>query len=390
MASSNVSSKTILFKREKEFWYRIPSLLHVPNTDTLLAFAEKRLGPKDENADVLMLRKGTYKNGNLELSSPPKGCVLKDHRSMNPCPVYDKDTNTIFLLFIAVFGNTPEHQQIRTGKNVTRLCHVSSEDQGQTWSNVTDLTACTIGQCIKEWATFAVGPGHGTQLRSGRLIIPAYAYQKQSGSGTKARAFTFFSDDHGKTWSFGQFVSKEECGECQMVQVSRADENCILYCNARSNKHGKKQCRVQTFSTDGGLTFMDAHLVEKLVEPPNGCHGSIISFPQHHCQQEKNVLKSGEDIEVILFSHTTNSKSRKDLGIYLNTCPDSTHTWTEPWVINSGPSAYSELALVELPTEEVPLVACLYECGSSRECEQISFSVFQLDEVLQNLLRRKP
>ncbi|XP_042193661.1 sialidase-4-like [Callorhinchus milii] len=113
MASSNVSSKTILFKREKEFWYRIPSLLHVPNTDTLLAFAEKRLGPKDENADVLMLRKGTYKkplkNFEWENVTSVQAARLKDHRSMNPCPVYDKDTNTIFLLFIAVFGNTPEN-----------------------------------------------------------------------------------------------------------------------------------------------------------------------------------------------------------------------------------------------------------------------------------------
>ena len=74
---------------------------------------------------------------------------LPGHRSMNPCPVYDEFTGTLFLFFIAVLGHTSESYQLVTGKNVTRLCYVSSTDNGDTWSPVTDLTKKVIGDTIK-------------------------------------------------------------------------------------------------------------------------------------------------------------------------------------------------------------------------------------------------
>lgn len=74
---------------------------------------------------------------------------LPGHRSMNPCPVYDEFTGTLFLFFIAVFGHTSESYQLVTGKNVTRLCYICSTDDGDTWSPVTDLTKKVIGDTIK-------------------------------------------------------------------------------------------------------------------------------------------------------------------------------------------------------------------------------------------------
>lgn len=68
---------------------------------------------------------------------------------MNPCPVYDEFTGTLFLFFIAVFGHTSESYQLVTGKNVTRLCYICSTDDGDTWSPVTDLTKKVIGDTIK-------------------------------------------------------------------------------------------------------------------------------------------------------------------------------------------------------------------------------------------------
>lgn len=74
---------------------------------------------------------------------------LPDHRSMNPCPVYDEFTDTLFLFFIAVLGHTSESYQLATGNNLTRLCYVCSTDDGVTWSPVTDLTTKVIGDTIK-------------------------------------------------------------------------------------------------------------------------------------------------------------------------------------------------------------------------------------------------
>ncbi|XP_060702613.1 sialidase-2-like [Hemiscyllium ocellatum] len=406
MASSNSSNTTVLFKKEDNFGYRIPALLHIPDTDMLLAISEKRLGPHDENADTLMLRKGTYNKSSKNFEWDDVTCIesarLKDHRSMNPCPVYDKETGKIFLFFIAVYEDMTEQYQINSGRNVTRLCFVTSVDGGKSWSPVNDLTDNQISEHFNNWATFAVGPGHGIQLRSGRLIIPAYAYKKKPIG--QSHAFTFYSDDHGEIWSVGDFLSKEECGECQIVAMNQGNESEIVYCNARSMKHGEHQYRVQAFSTDGGATFTDGCLVKKLVEPPKGCHGSIIHFPKskiskpnikseienYRFQQEKDASKSTVDFEIILFSHTTSMESRRDLGIYLCTYQDHPLPWTDPWIICPGPSGYSELAFIEIPGIEIPLVACLFECGSTSESDQISFTVSQVDEIIQNILEIKP
>lgn len=75
--------------------------------------------------------------------------TLQHHRSMNPCPLYDEFTGTLFLFFITVLGRTPEAYQIITGQNVTRLCCVTSTDQGLSWSTATDLTQQVIGGAIK-------------------------------------------------------------------------------------------------------------------------------------------------------------------------------------------------------------------------------------------------
>lgn len=75
--------------------------------------------------------------------------VLPGHRSMNPCPVYDEFTGTLFLFFIAILGHTSESYQLTTGKNLSRLCFTCSTDDGKTWSPVTDLTKKVIGDTIK-------------------------------------------------------------------------------------------------------------------------------------------------------------------------------------------------------------------------------------------------
>lgn len=73
---------------------------------------------------------------------------------MNPCPVYDTFTGTLFLFFIAVLGHTTEEYQLATGNNVTRLCYVHSQDHGVTWSPAIDLTKKVIGDTIKRESLF--------------------------------------------------------------------------------------------------------------------------------------------------------------------------------------------------------------------------------------------
>uniref|UniRef100_A0A8C6T0B2 exo-alpha-sialidase n=1 Tax=Neogobius melanostomus TaxID=47308 RepID=A0A8C6T0B2_9GOBI len=362
MKSPYYPARSVLFHKEPNgVTYRVPALLYLSGSKTMLAFCEERLSPSDSQAHLLVMRKDGLHQLQWEDMHVLGTAFLPGHRSMNPCPVHDEFTGTVFLFFIAVLGHTSESQQLITGKNVTRLCFVSSLDNGDTWSPVTDLTQTVIGETIKEWATFALGPGHGIQLKSGRLMIPAY---------TTPRAFCFHSDTHGRTWRFGEAVPGPESVECQVVSVDEEDGTNILYCNARS----PLGYRVQALSLDDGAVFQEGQLVPRLVEPRNGCHGSIVGFPHRW---------------PVFYCHPTWNTARKDLGVFLSLFPRDPDSWRGPWVIYDGPSAYSDVAYLELsPSPGAPpavAFACLFECGTNSAYDQICFSIFTLYELIDHL-----
>ncbi|KAL9844780.1 sialidase-4 [Geothlypis trichas] len=470
MGSRHFPARTVLFERESSgVTYRVPALLYLPCVAKLLAFAEERLSADDAHANLLVLRRGSIYGSYVEWEDMRvlETATLQHHRSMNPCPLYDEFTGTLFLFFITVLGRTPEAYQIVTGQNVTRLCCVTSADQGLSWSTAMDLTQQVIGATIKDWATFALGPGHGIQLRSGRLLVPAYSYHIDCKEcfgqlcKTTPHSFAFYSDDHGRAWRFGEFIPNLQSGECQLVSVDEEDGSNVLYCNARS----PLGFRVQALSTDDGAVFHGGQLVQRLVEPPHGCHGSVIGFPAplvygpaasrdtglpsrdtglpsrgsgrrllpgalrtrragaaelpagSHREPHEDcpgpgqrggahsaALVQGDSAATpsptpffqaptwILYSHPTSAMSRVNMGVHLSTFPRDAESWTEPWVIYEGPSAYSDLAYLELPQREAPLAggtaiafACLYENGMRSPYEQISFSMFTLHDVLQNI-----
>lgn len=276
-----------------------------------------------------------------------------------------------------------------------------------------------------EWATFALGPGHGIQLKSGRLLIPAYTYHIDCREcfgqlcRTTPHAFCFHSDNHGRTWRFGEAVPGPDSVECQVVSVDEEDGTNVLYCNARS----PLGYRVQALSLDDGAVFQEGQLVQRLVEPRNGCHGSIVGFPapihllQHpegtpRCRHWTSFLnpshpdspthtstvstnhKASPDFLTptwVVYSHPTWSTTRMDLGVFLSLFPRDPDSWRGPWVIYEGPSAYSDLAYLELPTSpgSPPAVAfaCLFECGPKTAYDEICFCIFTLYELIDNLPR---
>ncbi|KAF7218850.1 sialidase-4 [Nothobranchius furzeri] len=425
MRSPYFPARTVLFHKEPNgVTYRVPALIYVSRFRTFLAFCEERLSPSDSQAHLLIMRKGTFYRNYVEWEDMRVlgTAFLPGHRSMNPCPVYDEFTGTLLLFFIAVLGNTSESYQLVTGNNVTRLCFISSTDGGDSWSPVTDLTKAVIGDTIKEWATFALGPGHGIQLKSGRLLIPAYSYHIDCKEcfgqlcQTTPHSFCFHSDTHGRSWRFGEAIPAPESVECQMVSVDEEDGTNVLYCNARS----PLGYRVQALSLDDGAVFQEGQLVHRLVEPRNGCHGSIVGFPaplhlqqtlQHptgHSRHWTSFLDSNKTTESssnitphhdahpdfltptwVVYSHPTWATARKDLGVFLSLFPRDPDSWRGPWVIYEGPSAYSDLTYLELsPSPGAPpavAFACLFECGSKTAYDEICFSIFTLHELIDNL-----
>ncbi|KAI1903515.1 hypothetical protein AGOR_G00027990 [Albula goreensis] len=384
--------KTTVFKQEQTcgITYRIPALMYLKEDQSYLAFAEKRSSPCDSDAKTIVMRKGTRLNEYIKWSPVQEllSAALPGHRTMNPCPVYERKSKTIFLFFICVLGKTTEHYQIATGKNAARLCYVTSKDNGQTWSEAEDLTEIVIGDKVRRWATFAVGPGHGIQMESGRLVIPAYVYYIRCKCvclpfpcSVQSRSFSFYSDDCGETWHAGRILQSKSC-ECEMAEIIDRDGRSYLYCNAR-NTCGH---RVEALSENNGNAFDMPRMAPKLVEQTcGGCQGSVIGFPAPHSDYQDEVNK--EDINVpfspdtqtwLLYSHPTNKCNRSDMGLYLNRSPLHTQRWEKPWIIHHGPSGYSDLA-----PGEGENFACLMECGKKSELEEIAFVQFSLADVTE-------
>ncbi|KAM4047890.1 sialidase-3 [Anomaloglossus baeobatrachus] len=369
--------------------FRIPALLYIPGPSIFLAFAEKRSSPDDHDALYLVMRRGRVQHGEVqwEDTMAVSQAQLPGHRTMNPCPLYDPATETVFLFFICVVTDVSERWQILSGRNAARLCYVTSHDHGQSWSLPNDVTEEVLGKDLKNCATFAVGPGHGVRSPSGRLIVPAYLYYIHSRVcglpvpwKTKPHSFIFYSDDHGESWHKGSGLWRHKTVECEVAEVACSNGRNLLYCSARTSE----RYRVEATSSPQSMEFGDAHYNKSLCEPPHGCQGSVVSYqpPKGHQDeadgQEESCLNRSAT-SWLLYSHPTSSQSRVNLGIYLNKSPLVPSSWTLPWIINEGPSGYSDLAVCQ----DAHSFACLFECGKDA-CEKIAFRRFTVDELLNN------
>ncbi|XP_018429997.1 PREDICTED: sialidase-3 [Nanorana parkeri] len=379
---------TTLFQREPSgVTYRIPALLYIEEPSIFLAFAEKRSSPRDQDALYLVMRRGVEARGTLQWEDmiAVRHAKLLDHRTMNPCPLYDSDTNTVFLFFICVRTDCSEMGQIFTGKNAARICYVTSADHGKSWSSLVDVTEEVLAGDVKNCATVAAGPGHGIRSASGRLTVPAYLYYVHSRVcglpvpwKTKPHSFVFYSDDHGKSWHKGSTVWQQPTGECEVADVACGNGPGVLYCSARTSKH----FRVEATSSDQAAGFSSSHFCRDLCEPPHGCQGSVVSYQPleiHQAADDQDGLENRAS-SWLLYSHPTSNHKRVDLGIYLNKSPLLPSGWTQPWIINQGPSAYSDLAVCQ----GAHAFGCLFECGADA-CEKIAFRRFTVEELMDNV-----
>jgi sialidase-1 len=90
------------------------------------------------------------------------------------------------------------------------------------------------------------------------------------GDGLISKGHTIYSDDHGASWQLGstEFGAPFLANECQAVEL--ADSSILI--NARSVTNN----RIQVVSHDGGLTFRPPSVADTLIQPPEGCEGSIV------------------------------------------------------------------------------------------------------------------
>jgi sialidase-1 len=332
---------------------RIPALL-CTKAGSLLAFAEGRDRKSDQAGNDIVLSRST----NLGRTWSKAMVVVAEGESSvnNPTVVQDRASGRIFLHFHVFPPKTREFDEIAPGPNgATRMACVTSDDDGQTWSEPIELNAAVKPD---DAVTVAQGPGIGIQLQrgkhAGRLLVPCNSHD----ANDVFVNWMAISDDGGETWRRGANVPQERM-QLNEVQVCETADGGV-YLNSRQwrGNGGRKVA----WSADGGETWSKAIEDRTLHEPV--CQGSLISWQD-------------EDRHCTLFLNPQGDppgKGRRRGTVRLSL--DGGRTWTRSKVLVPGPFAYSSMA--RLPDGRIGV---LYEPAGDTEIRFLTFDMEWLDRA---------
>ena len=228
--------------------------------------------------------------------------VLHDdgaHSLNNPTVVQEHQSGRIFLWYQRIPSHLGEKdKRIATGlegPDIYRNFILTSDDDGVTWAPPLDVTKTT--KRPQRATTIASGPGIGIQLtrgpHKGRLIIPF-----NEGPYHLWQNYAVFSDDAGKTWTFGDDVpgalvpdgkggQRSQINEVQMAELP--DGSVLL----DSRQFAGEKVRKSSLSRDGGKTWSPVQEMPELTDP--SCMASIFrySFSEGSCTRPPAPQRPG-------------------------------------------------------------------------------------------------
>ena len=348
--------------QEQVLWHRhddgafvraIPTI-GVSGKGTLLAFSEARLGGEqeevredlmyDEIPSHLTLKRST--DGGVTWS--PSAFIERSDGSWwaaegsdkreswsQATSVADARNGRVFVFYVL---NEGEHK----GENLQRYARVfvrSSDDEGVHWTErreITDELNCDpagrggpAGESAEGFAAdhmgraFHICLGHGTQLDTGRLLVPFWSRRSLAhrpadrGYGIKVLA----SDDRGAHWRvLAQLGTEYHLTESRIAQLDDGS----LYMNARTDRPDICHLRVRVRSADRGETWSEP-------EPDRGFGAGYRSDAGLACQDGAVVLSKG--------SHPA---ERKRMAVSLSL--DGGRSWAARRVVTEEAAYYSDLA----------------------------------------------
>jgi sialidase-1 len=251
--------------------YRIPGMV-VTNKGTVLAYYEARMGKGDWTKQDIYLRR-SLDNGHTweERILLVKG--EENETLHNAVMIAENSGDTIHFLW---------------GKNYNSVFYQKNSDEGLNWSEPVEITyVFELFRLEYNWNVIAVRPGHGIQLKDGRLFAPVWL----STGGKHHRpsvVSSIYSDDYGKTWHRGEILwGSEEFinpNETSAVQLSNGD----ILMNMRHES--KTHYRAATVSKDGESDW-SAPLYDMDLPDPICC-GSILSLYEDNGLESSNIIFS--------------------------------------------------------------------------------------------------
>ena len=340
--------------------YRIPGVVVTPK-GTVLAYAEARKnGSSDWGEIEIHLRRSTNGGKTWEASSQiaHHGARLegnprkaeggeKEQTVNNPVAIVDRETGAIEFLYCI---------------NYARCYSMRSTDDGVTWSAPVDITASFEPFRAKyDWKVIATGPGHGIQIRSGRLVVPIWLAYGKAGDHAPSAAGTIYSDDHGMTRQAGELCLPNEgdFGNPNETMITEVSNGCVMLVSRSVSKANRK---IVTTSPNGATDWTTPVFHDQLWEPV--CMASIIAHPSKPgtlIYSNPHTLKLDKDGKEV----PGGRGKRENLCIKLS--HDDGKTWPINKVIDPGKAAYSDLAVLPDGT-----VLCLYEADTSIVCARFN------------------
>jgi sialidase-1 len=358
--------------------YRIPGVV-VTAKGTVLAYCEARKSDRGDwgTIDILLRRSA---DGGKTWDAPRAIADVPGPKPKNPVALAQKlaDPNDVTYNNPVMIADRSGAVHLLFCLEYMRCFYARSDDEGQTWSAPVEITEAAFDPFRKEydWKVLATGPGHGIQLRSGRLVVAVWL---STGTGGHAHrpsvTSTIVSDDGGKNWKRGEVAipNTAEWVNPNEATVAELPDGKVML-NARSESKANR--RLVAVSPDGATNWSKPAFDDDLVEPI--CMGSLLAVPG-----EKPVLlfANPDNLERAAGKAAPGTpRDRKNVTVRLS--EDGGKTWPVKRAVEPGFSGYSDLAATKDGT-----VLLVYERGSgdgatATRTGRLTVARFTLDRVL--------
>jgi sialidase-1 len=331
---------------------RIPGMVVTPK-GTILVYCEGRIGSGSDWAESEVVARRSTDHGETwdeprVLSSTPKDAQHSKFARRKGEPPAGFTTNNPLMIAshngIVHFFYCVEY---------ARCFYRTSTDDGATFSEPLEVTKTFEAFRDRyDWGVIATGPGHGIELKNGRLIVPIWMSTGENGHSPSCIG-TIYSDDAGKAWRAGEIVAGgpradlENPSENILVELS--DGRVMMNIRHNSQPH----VRAVAISPDGATGWSKPKLDEQLPDPI--CMASLARF----------------DSNTILFSNPNNNANRDRKNLTVRLSHDDGASWPTSRTLEPGPSGYSDLAVGKDGE-----IYCLYERGEKKAAEKLTFARF--------------
>lgn len=343
--------------------YRIPAIVRLP-TGRLVAFAEGRVANCGDHGGAIRVVCRTSDDDGV--SWGPLITIARnilpdgtEQVAQNPCPVVDTRDPANPHGTLLLMCNKAEQGEVATaaGRAVRRIVVIKSGDGGESWTNERDVTTdvhrpYNPGYTVvypdaadryahpDDWRAQFPSLGHGIQLEHGpvpgRLVVASYTTVGPV-SIFEGQSYLLWSDDHGATWQHGE--PAPVIGVNESMAVEREDGSILVnYRNYGTPDHTIAPRRgelIWTWDASGTPIPAGHRDIPELPITASGMQGSLIR------RRWPDADGPGE----LLFSTCAHPTERRDLTLWRST--DDGRTWPESWRIEEGPSAYSDLVVLD-------------------------------------------